>query len=257
MQVDAINHWAQKVRELEAAVGEARQRALRSPPTTSFFVFFNDQRAATVAAQVHRPWQQGGQQGHSDQDSHRCLHDIFELYVRACQISTKSTLSMRMQVSLQSEDGRQFRVSQVQPTCAKNSNMDGLHLNCCSSESYAWTLPLPDVRELDELLCCSADHWHVFAADRVHGNQICIYHDVDSFDMFLQAPGPEEVNWPTLWEGFRGRNIRACLTAIPIAAMIIFPIGIFAGAVWWRRIHNRCACAYVHMRPFYPAEVCL
>lgn len=29
MQVDAINHWAQQVRELETAVGEARQVALR------------------------------------------------------------------------------------------------------------------------------------------------------------------------------------------------------------------------------------
>lgn len=47
----------------------------------------------------------------------------------------------------------------------------------------------------------------------------------------MQAPGPEEVNWPTLWEGFRGRNIRALLTVVPIAAMIIFPIGIFAGAI--------------------------
>jgi hypothetical protein len=37
------------------------------------------------------------------------------------------------------------------------------------------------------------------------------------------------VNWPTLWEGFRGRNIRSLLVAIPIAIMIIFPIGIFAG----------------------------
>lgn len=45
-----------------------------------------------------------------------------------------------------------------------------------------------------------------------------------------QAPGPEEVNWPTLWEGFRGRNIRSLLVAIPIGIMILFPIGIFAGA---------------------------
>ena len=65
--MDAINHWAAQVRELEAAVGEARQRALRSAPTASFFVFFNSQVAAAQAAQC----------------------------------------------SLQSEDGRVFRVSQV------------------------------------------------------------------------------------------------------------------------------------------------
>lgn len=47
--------------------------------------------------------------------------------------------------------------------------------------------------------------------------------------LLCQAPGPEEVNWPTLWETFDKRTIRALLTTIPIAAMIIFPIGIFAG----------------------------
>ena len=54
VKVDAINHWAKEVRELEAAIGEARQRALRSEPTGSFFVFFNDQRSAATAAQVCR-----------------------------------------------------------------------------------------------------------------------------------------------------------------------------------------------------------
>jgi len=110
-QVDAINHWAALVRDLEAQVGEARQEALRSEPTSSFFVFFRDQRSAAIAAQV----------------------------------------------SLQTEDGRVFRAS--------------------------------------------------------------------------QAPGPEEVNWPTLWESFGARQIRRVLVLIPITAMIIFPIGIFAGSI--------------------------
>lgn len=110
-QVDAINHWADRVRDLETQVGEARQAALRSAPTASFFVFFNDQAAAATAAQV----------------------------------------------SLQSEDGREFRVS--------------------------------------------------------------------------QAPGPEEVNWPTLWKSFGSRNMRRLLVLIPLAGMIIFPIGIFAGSI--------------------------
>jgi Cytosolic domain of 10TM putative phosphate transporter len=55
VKVDAINHWAKEVRELEASIGEARQRALRSEPTGSFFVFFNDQRSAATAAQVCSP----------------------------------------------------------------------------------------------------------------------------------------------------------------------------------------------------------
>jgi len=45
----------------------------------------------------------------------------------------------------------------------------------------------------------------------------------------LQAPGPEEVNWPTLWEEFGKRHLRALLVIIPIMIMILFPIGIFAG----------------------------
>ncbi len=45
-----------------------------------------------------------------------------------------------------------------------------------------------------------------------------------------QAPGPEEVNWPTLWEGFGAKQLRRLLVLIPITGMIIFPIGIFAGA---------------------------
>ena len=57
-----------------------------------------------------------------------------------------------------------------------------------------------------------------------------------------QAPGPEEVNWPTLWEGFRGRNIRSLLVAIPIGIMIIFPIGIFAGAQQLARPPACCRC---------------
>jgi hypothetical protein len=57
-----------------------------------------------------------------------------------------------------------------------------------------------------------------------------------------QAPGPEEVNWPTLWEGFRGRNIRSLLVAIPIGIMIIFPIGIFAGAQQLTRPLAFCSC---------------
>ena len=82
VQVDAINHWAGRVRELEAGVGEARQRALRSQPTGSFFVFFSDQKAAATAAQA----------------------------------------------VLQSEDGREFRVSQVPPPA----------LHCLTCPALPW-----------------------------------------------------------------------------------------------------------------------
>ncbi|KAK9817083.1 hypothetical protein WJX72_009273 [[Myrmecia] bisecta] len=51
-EVDIIDYYAAKVRELEAAILEARQKVLASEPTSSFFVFFHTQRDAAIAAQT-------------------------------------------------------------------------------------------------------------------------------------------------------------------------------------------------------------
>ncbi|KAK9864060.1 hypothetical protein WJX84_009179 [Apatococcus fuscideae] len=52
-EVDSINFWAERVRTLEAQIVEERQRVLQSPPCGAFFVFFNNQRDAAIAAQVN------------------------------------------------------------------------------------------------------------------------------------------------------------------------------------------------------------
>ena len=52
-KVDAIDTLARRVRELEAAISKARASALASRPTSSFFVFFDSQRDAAIAAQVN------------------------------------------------------------------------------------------------------------------------------------------------------------------------------------------------------------
>ena len=51
--MDSINFWAERVRTLEAQIVEERQRVLQSPPCGAFFVFFNNQRDAAIAAQVN------------------------------------------------------------------------------------------------------------------------------------------------------------------------------------------------------------
>jgi hypothetical protein len=53
--VDSIDYYAGKVRELEAAIAEARKAALAAPPCASYFVFFNNQADAAIAAQVRIP----------------------------------------------------------------------------------------------------------------------------------------------------------------------------------------------------------
>ena len=50
--VDSIDYYAGKVRELEAAILEAREAALAAPACASYFVFFNNQADAAIAAQV-------------------------------------------------------------------------------------------------------------------------------------------------------------------------------------------------------------
>lgn len=44
------------------------------------------------------------------------------------------------------------------------------------------------------------------------------------------APAPDDVNWPALWLGWRPRVLRTVAAVLPIAAIMIFPIGIFTGA---------------------------
>jgi len=51
--VDAIDALAGRVRGLEAKISTARAAALSSRPTSSFFVFFDSQRDAAIAAQVN------------------------------------------------------------------------------------------------------------------------------------------------------------------------------------------------------------
>ena len=52
-RVDAIDTLARRVRDLEARISKARAAALSSRPTSSFFVFFDSQRDAAIAAQVN------------------------------------------------------------------------------------------------------------------------------------------------------------------------------------------------------------
>ena len=50
--VDAIDHWAQQVRSLEAAIEAERARCLGSEPSPAFFAFFRTQKDAAFAAQT-------------------------------------------------------------------------------------------------------------------------------------------------------------------------------------------------------------
>lgn len=56
------------------------------------------------------------------------------------------------------------------------------------------------------------------------------------------APAPDDVNWPALWLGWRPRVLRTVAAVLPIAAIMIFPIGIFTGAkgrVLGFRVHEQ------------------
>ncbi|BDA42606.1 probable CSC1-like protein ERD4 at C-terminar half [Coccomyxa sp. Obi] len=53
VKVDSIDYWAGRIRELEANIVAARQRALEAPPCASFFVFFSSQKDAAIAAQTN------------------------------------------------------------------------------------------------------------------------------------------------------------------------------------------------------------
>jgi hypothetical protein len=52
-EVDKINHWAAKVRALEKAIPAARTKILAGPRCDSYFVFFDSQKDAAIAAQVN------------------------------------------------------------------------------------------------------------------------------------------------------------------------------------------------------------
>ena len=52
-RVDSIDFWSMRVRDLEQRITIARQAALDNPPTTSYFVFFSNQKDAAIAAQTN------------------------------------------------------------------------------------------------------------------------------------------------------------------------------------------------------------
>ncbi len=51
--MDSVDHWAGRVRGLEAQIAAARARARSSPPSPAFFAFFATQKAAAIAAQTN------------------------------------------------------------------------------------------------------------------------------------------------------------------------------------------------------------
>ncbi len=50
--MDAIDHWAQRVRALEDAIGAERARCLGAEPSPAYFAFFRTQKDAAFAAQT-------------------------------------------------------------------------------------------------------------------------------------------------------------------------------------------------------------
>ena len=52
-RVDSVDHWAGRVRGLEAQIAAARARARASPPSPAFFAFIATQKAAAIAAQTN------------------------------------------------------------------------------------------------------------------------------------------------------------------------------------------------------------
>ena len=51
--MDSIDFWSARVRDLEQRITIAREAALEHAPTTSYFVFFNNQKDAAIAAQTN------------------------------------------------------------------------------------------------------------------------------------------------------------------------------------------------------------
>lgn len=51
--MDSIDFWSVRIRDLEHQIVAAREAALARPPTTSYFVFFNSQKDAAIAAQTN------------------------------------------------------------------------------------------------------------------------------------------------------------------------------------------------------------
>eukprot|EP00884_Botryococcus_braunii_P001498 jgi/Botrbrau1/11349/Bobra.0038s0106.1 len=54
--------------------------------------------------------------------------------------------------------------------------------------------------------------------------------DGNSFQI-KEAPGPEEVNWSTLWMSYHERELREVLVLPLKVAVVLLPIGVFAGVV--------------------------
>ncbi|GLC35608.1 hypothetical protein PLESTM_000342700 [Pleodorina starrii] len=60
----------------------------------------------------------------------------------------------------------------------------------------------------------------------------CLIHAEDNRQFRVQpAPGPDEVNWSTLWSNFRSRDLRRNLMRPLVVLVVLFPIGIFTGAL--------------------------
>ncbi|KAG2500669.1 hypothetical protein HYH03_001435 [Edaphochlamys debaryana] len=60
----------------------------------------------------------------------------------------------------------------------------------------------------------------------------CVLHAEDNRRFRVHAaPGPEEVNWQTLWSDFHNRDLRYNLCRPFIVLIILFPIGIFTGGL--------------------------
>ena len=46
-----------------------------------------------------------------------------------------------------------------------------------------------------------------------------------------ECPGPADVNWPALWTTWQARWRRAALLILPLAGVMLFPIGVITGAL--------------------------
>ncbi|KAG2443726.1 hypothetical protein HXX76_002072 [Chlamydomonas incerta] len=60
----------------------------------------------------------------------------------------------------------------------------------------------------------------------------CVLHAEDNRKFRVHpAPGPDEVNWSTLWSDYRSRDLRRNLTRPLTLLVVLFPIGIFTGGL--------------------------
>lgn len=97
-RVDSIDFWSARVRDLEQRISLARQAALEHAPTTSYFVFFNNQKDAAIAAQTNLhaedghsfrvmeapgPEEVGAQQGGTALSAVSCMH--YTAHSQSCQ----------------------------------------------------------------------------------------------------------------------------------------------------------------------------